>query len=152
MLPTKFQFIWLRGFRRLKCEKLTDDKWWQKLTLPLARWAKKKIKQNYTIDKSLVCLQSEGRTSWLDVCFIFFLAHLAKGNVSFCHHLSSVNFSHFNLHKLCATFSANVNINYRLPIKAHYRICTLRHIRIKINHGSQICICYLDVVTILTFI
>jgi len=32
--------------RRLKCEKLTDDrwrttdaKWWQKLTLPLARWA-----------------------------------------------------------------------------------------------------------------
>jgi hypothetical protein len=36
--------------RRLKCEKLTDDrrrttdaKWWQKLTLPLARWAKKTI-------------------------------------------------------------------------------------------------------------
>jgi hypothetical protein len=28
--------------RRLKCEKLTDDKWWQKLTLPLARWAKVK--------------------------------------------------------------------------------------------------------------
>jgi hypothetical protein len=34
--------------RRLKCEKLTDDRWrttdakcWQKLTLPLARWAKK---------------------------------------------------------------------------------------------------------------
>jgi hypothetical protein len=26
-----------------------------------------------------------------------FLAHFAKGNVSFCHHLSSVNFSHFNL-------------------------------------------------------
>ena len=33
--------------RRLKCEKLTDDgrqtmdaKWWQRLTLPLARWAK----------------------------------------------------------------------------------------------------------------
>jgi hypothetical protein len=33
-----------------------------------------------------------------------FLSHLAKGNVSFCHHLmsvvrrlSSVNFSHFNL-------------------------------------------------------
>ena len=31
-------------------------------------------------------------------------------------------------HKLCATFSANVNINYRLPIKEYYRICTLRHI------------------------
>ena len=39
--------------------------------------------------------------------------------------------------KLCATFSANVNINYRLPIKVYYRICTLRHIRIEINHGSQ---------------
>jgi hypothetical protein len=30
--------------RRLKCEKLTDAKWWQKLTLPLARWAKNSIK------------------------------------------------------------------------------------------------------------
>ena len=27
--------------RRLKCEKLTDDRRWQKLTLPLAKWAKK---------------------------------------------------------------------------------------------------------------
>jgi hypothetical protein len=29
MLPTKFHFIWLRGFqrRRLKCEKLTDSQW-----------------------------------------------------------------------------------------------------------------------------
>jgi hypothetical protein len=26
--------------RRLKCEKLTDAKWWQKITLPFARWAK----------------------------------------------------------------------------------------------------------------
>jgi hypothetical protein len=32
---------------------------------------------------------------------------------------------------------ANVHINYRLPIKVYYRICTLRHIRIEINHGSQ---------------
>ena len=40
-------------------------------------------------------------------------------------------------HKLCATFSANVNINYRLPIKVYYHICILRHIRIEINHGSQ---------------
>jgi len=37
-------------------------------------------------------------------------------------------------HKLCATFSANVNINYRLPIKVYYRICTLRHIRIGIKY------------------
>ena len=40
-------------------------------------------------------------------------------------------------HKLCATYSANVTINYRLPIKIYYRICTLRDIRIEINHGSQ---------------
>ena len=40
-------------------------------------------------------------------------------------------------HKLCATLSANVNINYRLPIKVYFRICTLRHIRIEIIHGSQ---------------
>ena len=40
-------------------------------------------------------------------------------------------------HKLCATLSANVNINYGLPIKVYYRICNLRHIRIEIIHGSQ---------------
>jgi hypothetical protein len=39
--------------------------------------------------------------------------------------------------KLCATMSENVNINYCLPIKAYYRICTLWHIRIEINHGSH---------------
>jgi hypothetical protein len=32
-------------------------------------------------------------------------------------------------YKLCATFSANININDRLPIKLYYSICTLRHIR-----------------------
>jgi hypothetical protein len=37
-------------------------------------------------------------------------------------------------HKLCATLSAHVNINYCLPIKVYYRICTLRHIRIEIIH------------------
>jgi hypothetical protein len=30
-------------------------------------------------------------------------------------------------HKLCGTFSANVNINCRLPIKVYHRICTLRY-------------------------
>ena len=35
------------------------------------------------------------------------------------------------------SFEDTVNINYRLPIKVYYRICTLRHIRIEINHGSQ---------------
>jgi hypothetical protein len=40
--------------------------------------------------------------------------------------------------KLCATLSANVNINYRLPIKVYYRICTLRRqpmLKLKIHSG-----------------
>jgi hypothetical protein len=40
-------------------------------------------------------------------------------------------------HQLCVTLPTNVNINYCLPIKVYYRFCTLRHIRIEINHGSQ---------------
>ena len=40
-------------------------------------------------------------------------------------------------HKSCATLSAKVDINYCLPIKVYYRFCTVRHIRIKIIHGSQ---------------
>ena len=40
-------------------------------------------------------------------------------------------------HKMCEKLSASVNINYRLPIKEYYRICTLRHIRIEIIHGNQ---------------
>ena len=51
-------------------------------------------------------MQASTWLSWIHYLLIFFifLAHLAKGNVSFCHHLasvvcrpSSVNFSHFNL-------------------------------------------------------
>jgi hypothetical protein len=64
-------------------------------------------------------------------------------------YINVIDFSVVNVHvdklssgriwqnKLCATFSASVNINYRLPIKIDYRICTLRHVRIEINHGSQ---------------
>ena len=40
-------------------------------------------------------------------------------------------------HIFCATLSACANIDYRLPVKVYYRICTLRHIRIEIIHGSQ---------------
>ena len=36
--------------------------------------------------------------------------------------LSSARIWH---HTLCATLSANVNINYRLPINVYFRICTL---------------------------
>ena len=52
-------------------------------------------------------------------------------------HVDELSSARIWQHKLCATFSANVNINYRLPIKVYYSICTLRHIRIEIIHGSQ---------------
>jgi hypothetical protein len=50
-------------------------------------------------------------------------------------------------HNLCATISANVDINYCLPIKVYYRICTVRHIRIEISHGIQN-----DVLWVLTWV
>jgi hypothetical protein len=52
-------------------------------------------------------------------------------------HVDELSSAQIWQHKLLATLSANVYINYRLPIKVYYRICTLRHIRIKIIHGSQ---------------
>jgi hypothetical protein len=59
------------------------------------------------------------------------------GIISFPH--AQVNVTDFSIGSInCVRpFSANVNINYRLPIKVYYHICTLRHIRIEINHGSQ---------------
>jgi hypothetical protein len=52
-------------------------------------------------------------------------------------HVDELSSARIWQHKLCATLSANVNINCRLPIKVYYRICTLRHIRIEIIHESQ---------------
>ena len=52
-------------------------------------------------------------------------------------HVDELSYARIWQHKLCATLSASVNINYHLPIKVYYCICTLRHIRIKIIHGSQ---------------
>jgi hypothetical protein len=54
-------------------------------------------------------------------------------------HVDDLSSARIWQHKLCATFSENVNINYRLPIKVYYRtcICTVRHIRIEIIHGRQ---------------
>ena len=50
---------------RLKCEKLMDDgrqttnaKWWQKLTLPLARWAKNTMINRITME-TVACLRSK---------------------------------------------------------------------------------------------
>ena len=47
-------------------------------------------------------------------------------------HLNDLSSARMWQHKLCVTLSASVNINYHLPIKEYYRICTLRHIRIEI--------------------
>jgi hypothetical protein len=47
-------------------------------------------------------------------------------------HVDELSSARIWQHKLCATLSASVNINYRLPIKIYYRICTVRHIRIEI--------------------
>jgi hypothetical protein len=44
-------------------------------------------------------------------------------------HVDELSSARIWQHKFCATLSANVNINYRLPIKVYYRICTIRHIR-----------------------
>ena len=58
------------------------------------------------------------------------------GVFSFAH--APVNVTDFSIVSInCATFSASVNINYRLPIKVYHPICSLKHIRIEINHGSQ---------------
>ena len=56
MVHTKFRFIWLKGFQmRIKMWKVngwqtTDAKWWQKHTLPLARWAKSSNFKLHSID------------------------------------------------------------------------------------------------------
>ena len=54
-------------------------------------------------------------------------------------HVDELSSTRIWQHKLCATLSANVNINYHLPIKVYNRICTLRHIRIEMINGSQMC-------------
>ena len=36
-------------------------------------------------------------------------------------HVGELSSARIWQHKLCAPFSANVNINYRLPIKVYYR-------------------------------
>jgi hypothetical protein len=51
-IPARFGLIWFRGFRgedlnvKVYDVRQTDAKWWQKLTRPLARWAKKPCFKN----------------------------------------------------------------------------------------------------------
>ena len=54
-IPARFGLIWFRGFRgedlNVKVydgRMTTDAKWWQKLTWPLARWAKKKSDDKFS--------------------------------------------------------------------------------------------------------
>jgi hypothetical protein len=60
---------------------------------------------------------------------IFLCASYFSYNVNV--HADELSSARIWQHTFCATLSANVNINYRLPIKVYYRICTLRHIRIE---------------------
>ena len=43
-------------------------------------------------------------------------------------------------HKLCATYSVNVDINNRLPIKIYYRICTLKTYQNRNNSWKPECV------------
>ena len=52
-------------------------------------------------------------------------------------HVDELSSARIGQQQLCATLSANININTRIPIKVYYRFCTVKHIRIEINHGSQ---------------
>jgi hypothetical protein len=68
MPPTKFQFIWLRGFprRSLKMWKVngrwtTDAMWWQKLTLPLAMQGELKKEKFTGIILSKSCITTYTR-------------------------------------------------------------------------------------------
>ena len=52
-------------------------------------------------------------------------------------HVDELSSTRIWQHKLCAILSASLDINYRLPIKVYYRICTLRHIRIEVIHVAS---------------
>ena len=55
---------WFYG-RRLKCEKLTGAKWWQKLTLPLATWAKKNKLSNEVQVYLAICVIFQERCEYI---------------------------------------------------------------------------------------
>jgi hypothetical protein len=70
------------------------------VSVHLAKWFQRrrfKKSANQKQELPVVAYLLMDRLDVSDFNFLAFLAHLAKGNVSFCHHLASVNFSHFNL-------------------------------------------------------
>jgi hypothetical protein len=58
-------------------------------------------------------------------------------------HIDELSSARIWQHKFCTTLFASVNMNYHLPIKVYYCICTLRHIRIEIIHENQNVFCVL---------
>ena len=123
MLPTKLQLcIGLRGFRaeeyNVKCLQ-TDDgsndgnssrSLWQRLLKSFDEYQGDNTNSNMTsffrfLDKRVIY-------RWYN------LVHTCAGECDWLFHWQ---------HKWCVTLSANVNINYRLPIKVYYRICNLCH-------------------------
>jgi hypothetical protein len=71
MLPTKFRFIWPSDYRGDDLKKSAN----QKQELPMAAMFVQWVKLSWI---------------WILTSFYVFLAHLAKGNVSFWHPLSIV--------------------------------------------------------------
>ena len=87
-LPSFSSFGWGVSEEKIKMWKVngrrtTYAKWWQKLTLPLARWAKKKVVKNYdsaamvnqilkhNINKFNMCT-----SQWIFLMIILFWQHL----------------------------------------------------------------------------
>jgi hypothetical protein len=93
MLPTKFQFIWPSGLRRIffKNRPIRNKNylWWLCLVM----------------NHNKMCTLQVGIH-----ILIFFLANLAKGNMSFCHHLLSVVCHPFTFHILIIS-SENPQLN-----------------------------------------
>ena len=93
--PCQAWFNLVQGFqrRRFKCESLrrttTDAKWWQKLTWPLARRAKKKM--TITIRRSIISWAFPCKSVW--TVFFWVMASLSRfirSSFSFINFSSSV--------------------------------------------------------------
>jgi hypothetical protein len=84
MLPTKFRFIWLSGFRGEDFFQSAN----QKQELPVATMFVNGLGQNKQIYRgpSIDALLSELCLMIPSIILHTFLTQLAKGNVSFCHH------------------------------------------------------------------
>jgi hypothetical protein len=79
-IPDRFGLIWFRGFRgedlnvKVYDGRTTDAKWWQKLTWPLARWAKKGM--GYRFVRMLRWLYGDLRD-----CVIFSVYYITQRDV-----------------------------------------------------------------------